>query len=742
MFPSKRARHNRNPDSLINHGTSAQFVRAEATEHLSGDAPPRQPGTMPQRTLTREFLRRLGSLALVPVVVAVLGGIIVAPAAATSQDLGARHALLPPSPAAGSPQLPVLPTRATQPGRSGDQPPDIPTGAEVHEVIDKQPHHLRLKPTPEGPIELDQKVTYQAFALAKDNTELGEVTGQTDFSISQPGQPSAACPEATCTPTKTGKHTVTGRLRDHRPAVEGTATLEVIDKQPHHLRLKPTPEGPIELDQKVTYQAFALAKDNTELGEVTGQTDFSISQPGQPSAACPEATCTPTKTGKHTVTGRLRDHRPAVEGTATLEVIDKQPHHLRLKPTPEGPIELDQKVTYQAFALAKDNTELGEVTGQTDFSISQPGQPSAACPEATCTPTKTGKHTVTGRLRDHRPAVEGTATLEVIDKPTTSGTTTSTTGTTTSTSGTPSTNGTTTTTPASQPVISSVQPGFTFAGMSVDVSGNTGSCSHAGIVTFHGNTGDVSVNVTADQQGNFVARVTIPKGTFPNAYQLELTVDCNGQLQRAQGDLSVLNIAPTAANDSAKPFRTRQSRSRSPTTTATPIPIPATRPWCWSPAPHLTAQPRPKRTSPSSTHPSRGSSARTGSSTTSATTSSTHPGRPTAAPPPSPSPSPTPKPACLRQATSPASRSIPAKAQAGGRWASPRRSTASSQPAHSSSSSAGPRSAQTSRSGPTGPSPPNGECPRTPSLDPAPSGWPRCAPRRWPRRRSKSFHRG
>ena len=88
--------------------------------------------------------------------------------------------------------------------------------------------------------------------------------------------------------------------------------------------------------------------------------------------------------------------------------------------------------------------------------------------------------------------------------------------------------------------------------MSVEVGGNTGSCSHAGILTFHGNTGDVSVNVTADRQGNFVARVTIPKGTFPTAYKLELTVDCNGQLQRAQGDLSVLNIAPTAANDSAK----------------------------------------------------------------------------------------------------------------------------------------------------------------------------------------------
>ena len=111
MFPSKRARHNRNPDSLINHGTSAQSVHTGAAEHLSGDSPPRQPGRMPHRPLTRELLLRPGLLALA--VVAVLGGIVVGPAAATSQDTGARQALLPPSLAAGSPQLPVLPTQAT-----------------------------------------------------------------------------------------------------------------------------------------------------------------------------------------------------------------------------------------------------------------------------------------------------------------------------------------------------------------------------------------------------------------------------------------------------------------------------------------------------------------------------------------------------------------------------------------------------------------------------------------------------
>jgi hypothetical protein len=138
----------------------------------------------------------------------------------------------------------------------------------------------------------------------------------------------------------------------------------------------------------------------------------------------------------------------------------------------------------------------------------------------------------------------------VVPGSTTSTTTTSTT--TTIPKSTTTTTGTTTTiTPASPPVISSVQPGFTVAGMSVEIGGNTGSCNRAGTLTFHGMTGDVSVKVTADQQGNFVARFTVPKGTFPRAYNMELTVDCNGQLQRAQAEVTVLNLAPVAADDSA-----------------------------------------------------------------------------------------------------------------------------------------------------------------------------------------------
>lgn len=125
MFPSKRARHNRNPDSLINHGTSAQSVRAEATEHLSGDAPPRQPGTMPHRTLPRELLRRLGLLALVPVVVAVLGAILVSPAVATSQDGGMRQPRVAASTATGSSEPSLPTTQAVQAKPSRKQPPAI-----------------------------------------------------------------------------------------------------------------------------------------------------------------------------------------------------------------------------------------------------------------------------------------------------------------------------------------------------------------------------------------------------------------------------------------------------------------------------------------------------------------------------------------------------------------------------------------------------------------------------------------
>jgi hypothetical protein len=227
-----------------------------------------------------------------------------------------------------------------------------------------------------------------------------------------------------------------------------------------------------------------------------------------------------------------------VEGTATLEVTEPPPPTpppptppppTPPPPTPPPPvtparIELrpastsivaGTKQVYTVEGFANDGTSLGDLTAGASFSI----RPDGACDSASCSASTAGTHIVTGTVIQGGRRVSGLAELQVLDR---------------------------------QPAISSVTPRFTFPGMSVEVGGNTGSCNRRGTLTFHSNTGDVSVKVTADRQGNFVARVTIPKGTFPNAYQLELTVDCNGQLQRAQGDLSVLNIAPTAADDSAR----------------------------------------------------------------------------------------------------------------------------------------------------------------------------------------------
>jgi hypothetical protein len=100
------------------------------------------------------------------------------------------------------------------------------------------------------------------------------------------------------------------------------------------------------------------------------------------------------------------------------------------------------------------------------------------------------------------------------------------------------------------PVISSVTPGSTLPGQPVQVVGNTGSCSRAGTLIFHGPV-DLSVSVSADESGRFATALTVPAGTFPQPYRLELRVDCGGQIQQAEATLTVTNQAPVAVDDPA-----------------------------------------------------------------------------------------------------------------------------------------------------------------------------------------------
>jgi hypothetical protein len=457
--------------------------------------------------------------------------------------------------------------------------------ATLHVV--KPAHHLELRPGDET-IRLGDGLTYEAWTVAEDGERLEKVTERTLFKLIQSG----SCNEATCTPTKDGDHTVTGTLED-RPSVTGEAKLHV--KPPlDHLELRPIDKA-IVLGESVTYTARAFAK-NEDLGDVTGRTDFTINLKGQVPTACQGATCTPTKAGDYTVTGTLNDE-PTVKGTATLHV-EPPPEpvdHLVLQPSEQTiqPGPGVNGVTYTARAVAKSNEDLGDVTGQTVFSVSQRGRPSGTCTAATCTPATAGDHLVTGALRD-KPTVKGTAILHVKRE---------------------------------LPRISSVTPSQTAAGKPVEVRGTTGSCNHAGTLTFHGVPNEAAVNVTGNQRGDFVASFTVPTGTHPLAYKVELAVDCNGQPQRAEGELSVVNLAPVAVDDAARTARD------TPVAIAV-TPIPAIRRSWGSAARRGTGRSRCSPMAPWSIRPARASSGGTGSSTVCATTSSTRPGRPTAASPP------------------------------------------------------------------------------------------------------------
>jgi hypothetical protein len=112
---------------------------------------------------------------------------------------------------------------------------------------------------------------------------------------------------------------------------------------------------------------------------------------------------------------------------------------------------------------------------------------------------------------------------------------------------------TVTVTVISAPVITSVSPGSASAGRSVTVAGSTGSCSRVGALTLEGTR--AASQVAAGPEGNFSVGLTVPGGTAPRVYTLRLSVDCQGQPQRAERPFTVKNLAPVAVDDAATTIR-------------------------------------------------------------------------------------------------------------------------------------------------------------------------------------------
>jgi hypothetical protein len=72
------------------------------------------------------------------------------------------------------------------------------------------------------------------------------------------------------------------------------------------------------------------------------------------------------------------------------------------------------------------------------------------------------------------------------------------------------------------------------------VRGRTGSCDWQGTLTVPELPG-VSMPVTGDENGSFLAKLEVPGGTFPKAYKLVLSVDCHGDPQQDTAELKVEN---------------------------------------------------------------------------------------------------------------------------------------------------------------------------------------------------------
>jgi hypothetical protein len=95
-----------------------------------------------------------------------------------------------------------------------------------------------------------------------------------------------------------------------------------------------------------------------------------------------------------------------------------------------------------------------------------------------------------------------------------------------------------------------VHPGRTAAGGSVKVSGHTGGCDTAGLVLH--TPVPVGQQISGAADGSFTATVTVPKGTFPATYRLELRSSCRQvAVARNEHPLEVINHAPQPADDTA-----------------------------------------------------------------------------------------------------------------------------------------------------------------------------------------------
>ena len=170
---------------------------------------------------------------------------------------------------------------------------------EIPPVLD----HIVISPS-DASIEVGGSLRYSAEAFDTDGGSMGDVTEETSFSIA----PDGSCTGATCSASQLGEHTVTGTYQ----GLSDTAVLTVVPAL-DHIVISPA-QATIKLGESQAYTAEAFDEDGDSLGDVTGDTSFSI----DPSGSCSGETCSASVPGTFTVTGTYL----GASDTAQLRIVE------------------------------------------------------------------------------------------------------------------------------------------------------------------------------------------------------------------------------------------------------------------------------------------------------------------------------------------------------------------------------------------------------------------------------------
>ncbi|HET8813485.1 MAG TPA: polysaccharide deacetylase family protein [Solirubrobacterales bacterium] len=195
--------------------------------------------------------------------------------------------------------------------------------------------------------------------------------------------------------TRAGKATITAtaastaRPKKWNGNIAGSQTETIVPAALHHLGLSPS-SATVASGVSQSYKATGLDAFNNSLGDVTGQTTFTIA----PNGSCQGASCQALLAGTHTVTGT----NGSASGKATLTVTPGPLARIEISPE-SATISSGGSQAFSVTGFDAAGNKIGDVTSQASFGIS----PDGSCAGSICTAAQAGEHVVTassGSLSD------------------------------------------------------------------------------------------------------------------------------------------------------------------------------------------------------------------------------------------------------------------------------------------------------------------------------------------------------